>query len=221
MPWEPLEKWMDAALQAGWWHFYGSTEMFSVAVGKITGPPGEGERIPVGKPFPQVHILFLDEDGERGESGELLVSSPWVSTGYYKDTERTEESWVTVPYQSGRLEQFYRSGDLGYLKEDGRLVITGRKDSQIKHCGYRMEVGEVETALRAFPKWEEGCVLFQKETGKLWCFFNGETEEKEVKRWLKKRLPGYMLPDVYRHLSSMPHTSTMKLDRAALYHIME
>lgn len=224
MPWEPLTLWMDAAPEASWWHFYGSTEMFSVAVGKIQGKPKTGEQIPVGHPFPLAHILFLDEEGKEcdpGEPGELLLSSPWVAAGYYKDPVRTEAFWVTDPLNRGWQERFYRSGDLGYLREDGQLIVQGRKDSQIKHLGYRMELGEVEAALRLIPGWQEGCVLFQKEEGKLWCFFTGDLTEKELRKELKMRISGYMVPDVFRRLSKMPHTSSMKLDRAALYQMME
>ena len=56
MPWGPLERWMDAAPNAGWWHFYGSTEMFSVAVGKVARTHQLGDRLPVGRPFPLVHM---------------------------------------------------------------------------------------------------------------------------------------------------------------------
>ena len=75
MPWLPLKAWMDATPNADWWHFYGSTEMFSVAVGKVEGEYQAGDRLPVGRPFPIVHILFVDEDGNEvspGEPGEML-----------------------------------------------------------------------------------------------------------------------------------------------------
>ncbi|MDO5422211.1 MAG: AMP-binding protein [Eubacteriales bacterium] len=219
MPWRPLVAWMEAAPNARWWNFYGSTEAFSVAVGKVEGPPKEREPLPVGRPFPLAHLLFVDEAGREvpaGTPGEMLVSSPWISAGYYQDGTRTAAAWVNDPLKKGWQERFYHTGDVGYLREDGQLVVLGRRDAQVKHLGYRMELGEVEAALRAIPGWKDGCVLFQKETGKLWCFFVGELEEKEMRKALKGRLAGYMVPERFVRLGEMPRTASGKLDRAGL-----
>ena len=219
MSWPPLKAWMQATPNASWWHFYGSTEMFSVAVGKVTGPPRIGERLPVGKPFALTHILFLDENGEQaapGVPGEMLLHSPWVSVGYHRDAVRTQNAWVVDPLGRGNCERFYRGGDIGYLREDGQLIVLGRRDSQLKHMGYRMELGEVEAALGSIPGWQDGCVLFDREKGNLWCFYTGSLSEKTLQKELKARLARYMLPDVYVHLEELPHTASMKLNRAAL-----
>ena len=224
MPWEPLKVWMDATPGADWWHFYGSTEMFSVAVGKVDPDHKSGDRLPVGKPFSLVHILFLDENGEEavpGEPGEMYVSSPWVAVTYYRDPERTMASWVTDPLEAGWSERFFRGGDLGYLREDGQLMVLGRRDNQIKHMGYRMEIGEVDAALRKLPGIQEECVLFDSEKDMLWCFYTGGTEEKEIRAGLKEQLVRYMIPDRFVQLTEMPHTASMKLDRLALKNMME
>lgn len=223
MPWLPLKAWMDATSGADWWHFYGSTEMFSVAVGRVTGSHQADDRLPVGRPFPIVHILFVDEDGNEvppGEPGEMLVSSPMLSCGYHRDPERTQRAWVTDPLGRGWQERFYRCGDMGYLQPDGQLMVLGRRDSQIKHMGYRMELGEVEAALRALPGWQEGCVLFDQEQDKIWCFFSGALDEKQLRSGLKERLARYMLPDRYVRMEAMPHTANMKIDRQSLRQMM-
>ena len=224
MPWEPLKVWMDATPNADWWHFYGSTEMFSVAVGKVDKNHQSGDRLPVGKPFSLTHILFVDENGEEmpaGEPGEMLVSSPWVACGYHRDPERTAASWVTDPMHHGWLESFFRGGDIGYIRDDGQLMVLGRRDTQIKHMGYRMEIGEVEAALRQLPGWQDGCVLFDSGSDKLWCFFSGTLDEKQIRTALKEKLARYMLPDVFVQLEEMPHTATMKLDRSCLRKMMQ
>lgn len=219
MPWQPLKAWMEATPNADWWHFYGSTEMFSVAVGKVNRNHQNGDRLPVGKPFSLAHILFIDENGEEapaGVPGEMLVSSPWIASGYHRDKKRTAASWIDDPLGRGTLERFFRGGDMGYIREDGQLMVLGRKDSQIKHMGYRMEIGEVEEALHTLPGWQEGCVLFDAENDRLWCFYTGSLEEKQIKAGLKEKLARYMLPDRYVRLDEMPHTATMKLDRNSL-----
>ncbi len=219
MPWPPLKAWMDAAPNAGWWHYYGSTEAFSVAVGKVSPDHEPGQRLPVGRPFALAHILFLDENGQEalaGEPGEMLVSSPWIAWGYHRDAARTAASWVVDPLEHGWQERFFRTGDVGYIREDGQLMVLGRRDAQIKHMGYRMEIGEVEAALARVPGWREGCVLFDQEKDKLWCFYTGDLQEKEIKAVLKEQLARYMLPDQYVRLEEMPRTATMKLDRNSL-----
>ena len=224
MPWPPLKVWMDATPNADWWHYYGSTEAFSVAVGKVASDHVAGERLPVGRPFALAHILFLDEDGQEapaGEPGEMAVSSPWIAWGYHRDPERTKASWVIDPLERGWQERFFRTGDMGYLRPDGQLMVLGRRDNQIKHMGYRMELGEVEEALRGLNGWQEGCVLHDKEKDLIWCFFTGELDEKRIRNELKSTLARYMLPDRFVHLDDMPHTPSMKVDRVRLKAMMQ
>ena len=219
MPWEPLKVWMDATPGADWWHYYGSTEMFSVAVGRVDKNHHGGDRLPVGKPFPAVHILFLDENGKEtsaGEPGEMYVSSPWIADRYHMDPERTTASWITDPLHTGCAERFFRGGDLGYLRKDGQLMVIGRRDSQIKHMGYRMEIGEVDAAMRKIPGIREECVMFDSGKDVLWCFYTGETDEKSVRAGLKEQLAKYMIPERFVRLEEMPHTASMKLDRGKL-----
>ena len=223
MPWEPLKVWMDATPNADWWHYYGSTEMFSVAVGKVDPNHHSGDRLPVGKLFSLVHMLFLDEDGKEvpaGEPGEMYVCSPWIASGYYRDPERTASSWIADPLGKGWQEIFFRGGDLGYIREDGQLMVLGRRDSQIKHMGYRMEIGEVEAALRKLPGLREAYVLHDGEKDLLWCFHVGELDEKEIRKGLKEQLARYMIPDRFVKLDEMPHTASMKLDRLRLKNMM-
>ena len=224
MPWPPLKTWMSAAPGADWWYFYGSTEMFSVAVGKIERDYGAGERMPVGRPFEQVRILFLDEDGNEappGEPGEMLVSSPWVAASYIHSPERTAAAWTTDPLDRGEPDRYFRSGDMGFLNEAGELTVLGRKDRQIKHLGYRMELDDVDAALARLPGWQEGCARFHRPSGKIFCFYTGTLSEKEVRAGLKKGLSSYMLPDIYIHLEQMPRTATMKTDFRALDKMMD
>ena len=226
MPWQPLREWMQAAPAADFWHFYGSTEAFCVAAGKVDRDLvyRPGERLPVGRPFPMTHILFLDAEGREaapGQPGEMYISSPWVSSGYYRDRERSAESWVNDPLGRGWHERFFRTGDLGYMREDGQLTVLGRQDHQIKHFGYRMDLGDVEAALRAVPQVRESCALHQAESGRIFCFYAGDLDEKALKKALKALLAAYMLPDVYVRLPEIPHTPNMKIDRASLKRRMQ
>lgn len=219
MPYLPLRAWMKAAPLAGYYNFYGSTEAFSVAVGKVEGEHADDEVLPVGRPFRETSIIFMDEDGNENDpcqGGEMLVTSPWISSGYLHDKERTEASFLIDPLNRGFFSRYYRTGDVGRLTEKGELQVLGRRDAQIKHHGYRMELGEVEAVLRSLPGWTDGCVLFDKQQDRLFCFWTGGLTERELHAGLKAKLPRAMLPDRFIHLDEMPHTATMKLDRAVL-----
>lgn len=217
--WQTLQCWMQAAPNAGVWNFYGSTEVFSVAVWRIDRSFTDGEVIPVGVPFAQVEVLIVDEDGHplpRGERGEMLISNPWLCSGYYRDVKRTWSAFVIDPLDRGYHTRYYRTGDIGCIGADGVLTVLGRKDSQIKRAGYRMELGEVDVALRSIPGWQNGCVLYDRTSGKLCCFWDGALTQKEIQTALKKQLPRYALPDTFIHVEEMPYTATMKIDREKL-----
>lgn len=213
--WVTVQKWMTAAPEAGVWNYYGSTELYSVAVWRLNRAFDDAQIIPVGPLFDGVEIRFMGEDGQAARAngpGEMLIYTPWMATGYYGDTARTDEMFTTA--EDGR--RFYRSGDLGRLNAEKHLVVLGRKDTQIKHMGYRMEIGETERALLTVEGLDEGCCLFDKESGLLHCFYTGDADARAVCAALKKILPRYALPDQFHHLDSMPHTASMKIDRQLL-----
>lgn len=218
MPWAQLAVWMNAAPKGHAWNFYGSTEMFSVSVGKVEGNYEAGQLIPVGKPFPTVKIRFMTDDGQAaapGEAGEMYVSSPMVSQAYYRDEERSRAVYVADPLGQ-EPGVWFRSGDYGFLDAQGRLNVLGRKDSMVKHHGYRMELGEVEAALRSILGCLEACCLLDKEQDVLWAFAAGNLTEKALMDALKTKLARYMLPDKIVLLPELPHTANMKIDRQTL-----
>jgi len=172
----------------------------------------------VGRPFAEVDILFVDEDGNPADpltGGEMQISSPWICAGYHRDPERTAQAFT-----EGTPRRF-RTGDIGRMTESGELVVTGRRDSQIKHHGYRMELGETELALQAVSGWEKGCLLSDSGRDELCCFYTGALTEKQLLAALRKRLQRYMMPDRFIHLDELPYTSTMKVDRIALRKLWE
>lgn len=217
--WQTLEVWLNAAPKAKVWNFYGSTELLGVAVQRLDRAYSDSDLIPVGERYKGVEVLIVDEDGNeapRGEKGEMFIASPWLFSGYYRDAERTDAAFVSDPLDRGYRTRYYCTGDIGRIDPDGSLTVHGRKDSQIKRAGYRMELGEVEAALRVVPGWENGLVLYDKDSGKLACFWTGALTQKEIQASLKKSLPRYALPDTYIHLDEMPYTATMKIDRVKL-----
>ena len=221
MPKPQLEVWMEAAPNAAAMNFYGSTETLSVAVDPVVFPENGGV-IPVGKLLPEVSIRLISEDEQSaavGETGEIYVKSPMLSAGYYRDAERTRSSYVADPL--GQSEGiWFRTGDYGVMDENGVLSVVGRMDTMIKHHGYRMELGEVEAAVRQVSGCMEACCLLDRERDEIWCFASGQIEKTALMSELKKRLARYMLPDQCVILAAMPHNANMKIDRRALREMM-
>lgn len=104
----------------------------------------------------------------------------------------------------------YKTGDLGAYNERGELMFLGRKDSQIKKQGYRIELGEIECAINACQAVTQGCCFYQAVTQQIVCCYSGEDDEKALRGELRRRLPKYMLPDVYYHLPQFPQTMNGK-----------
>ncbi len=217
--WQTLQAWLTAAPNAGVWNFYGSTEVYSVAVWRLDRPFSDGETIPVGVPFEPVEVLLVDENDKpvpAGERGLMLIHDPWLCTCYWRDSARTDAAFVTDPLGQGSNRRYFRTGDIGQFNAEGQLIVHGRADSQIKRAGYRMELGEVEYALRTIPGWVSGCVLYDKASGQLACCYEGELTPADITRGLKKLLPKYALPDTFLQVDTLPYTATMKIDREKL-----
>lgn len=214
--WATMEAWQKAAPGCGIWNFYGSSETYSVAAWRIDRAGWEGRTIPAGTLLDGVEIRFVNEEGAPSGQGEMMIHTPWLADGYARDALRTESAFFTA--EDGR--RFYRSGDLGRFNGENQLVVTGRRDAQIKHMGYRMEIGETELALHAVEGVEDGCCLFDRESGVLHCFYTGLTEPRALLAALKRKLPRYAIPDRFHHLQALPYTVNMKLNRQELRDMM-
>jgi acyl carrier protein len=113
----------------------------------------------------------------------------------------------------------YRTGDLARMRADGQLDFLGRQDHQVKVRGNRIELGEVETALRAVPGVGEAVVAVDRDHAgqqRLVCYFTGTPTAEEVRTELGRNLPNYMVPSLFLHLPRFPLTVNGKLDRKAL-----
>ncbi len=183
----------------------------------------EADAIPLGYPIADVEVLLLNEHGmpvPAGEIGEIVVRSRFISRGYWRRADLTERVFASDPHDSS--QRTYRTGDLGVLRSDGCLEHRGRKDGQVKIRGNRIEIAEVETALRSLAGVAHAAVAVrrdQREESYLVAYVvarPGHLSISELRRGLAERLPEHMIPTAFVELDSLPQTPNGKIDRQSL-----
>jgi D-alanine--poly(phosphoribitol) ligase subunit 1 len=178
---------------------------------------------PLGRLIDNFELLIVDEDNLSvpvGEPGELCLLGPNVGKGYYNDPDRTAVAFVQNPRNKAFSEVMYKTGDLVKLNPlDGKLYICGRKDNQIKHMGYRIELEEIEAALHSLDHISEAAVLHANVNGlsRIVAIVSGkECDENQIRRDLKQIVPAYMVPSVFHREDRLPKTANGKVDRRSL-----
>ena len=180
----------------------------------------ENEVLPIGRALLNSKVFLLNERDELSDSdGEICVSGPSVASGYYGDPEETAKVFGQNPLNPFYDERIIRTGDIGYYNSNGELVIVGRKDSQIKYKGHRVETREIELAAMKNTNVKNCACLFEKEHERLVLFYEGEEEEKKLTESLKKVLPQYMIPETIR-IGKIPLLSNGKKDMAGIRQLM-
>jgi amino acid adenylation domain-containing protein len=175
----------------------------------------------VGKPFNNVSLRLYDLDQNLvpiGVAGEIYVGGAGVTSGYLNREDLTQEKFVTIDRQ-----RFYRTGDLGRFDPDGNLEFLGRTDFQIKLRGIRIELGDIEAALRQAPCVSEGVVMaHQLANGEkslvayLVLTQKSDSTIENIRQFLQANLPDYMVPAAFVVLDEMPLNPNRKVDRRAL-----
>ena len=177
--------------------------------------------IPIGSPCANSDVFILNDDNnlaEQGQTGELCVRGSSLALGYYNNPEQTALSFVQNPLNNAFPEIIYRTGDLVHINELGEIMFDGRKDFQIKHQGYRIELAEIENAVQALDEIKHACVLYQKEKKAIVLVFEASSKvtPKQLRQALQSRLPKYMLPTVFVELDALPQNPNGKIDRQKL-----
>lgn len=179
---------------------------------------------PLGQIADNFSFLIIDEAGQplpAGEIGELCLLGPNVGKGYYNDPERTAGSFVQNTGQHRYREIMYKTGDMvRFDTADGKLYIHGRRDNQIKHMGYRIELEEIEAALNRLHYVSEAAALHTNHNGlsrivAVIAASDGFVED-ELRRDLKQLIPSYMIPSVIHREETLPKNANGKVDRRSL-----
>lgn len=178
---------------------------------------------PLGKLIPNFacHILDGDVQVPAGEAGELCLGGPCVGLGYYNQPSQTEKSFTQNPLNHSFHERIYRTGDIvRYNTADSKLYFVGRKDLQIKHQGYRIELEEIQHAISKIEGIDEAVALHSNKNNLSQIIAVVATHQSltsvEIRKQLTESLPRYMIPDKIYILDRMPKNQNGKTDRQCL-----
>jgi amino acid adenylation domain-containing protein/non-ribosomal peptide synthase protein (TIGR01720 family) len=223
---DDLKYWRDHGKNMRFINEYGATET-SVAdtVYELSVILPETASIPVGKAIDNSQMYVLDSNLKPlpyGIVGEIYLSGIGLAKGYLNLPEKTAEKFLPHPFLKNKNEKIYKTGDLGKLLSDGNVVFVGRIDHQVKIKGFRVELGEIEAVM-------DNCNLIKQSVLKVWQ--NEQNENyiaayvisenvgvriQDIRDYLKKYLPIYMVPSAFVELKDIPLTINGKIDTNAL-----
>lgn len=189
---------------------------------EITHEMDETKPIPIGHHCKNVDVLILNENNQpvsKNEEGEICVRGTGLAMGYYNNPEKTAVAFVQNPLNNSYPELIYRTGDIGLINDDGEIIFKGRKDTLIKHSGYRIELAEIEHIIVNKLKLVKNCCVvynFNKKEITLIYESQEELPVAELRQKIATELPKYMIPTSYIQMQELPRGGTGKIDRALL-----
>ncbi|MBS5824841.1 MAG: amino acid adenylation domain-containing protein [Clostridium argentinense] len=199
---------------------YGPTE--NSVITTIMRDVDINKKITIGRPIDNTRIFILDKNNKLqpiGVSGELCISGEGLARGYLNKPELTKEKFILNPFEPNT--RMYKTGDLARWLPDGNIEFLGRIDNQVKIRGFRIELGEIESQLLRNEKVKETAVISRedKNNNKYICAYivgDNEINVKELREYLSKELPDYMIPAYFIQLEKIPVTPNGKVDRKVL-----
>lgn len=178
--------------------------------------------IHIGLPIHNTNFYLLDNNlnpVSKGQQGEICIGGLGLADGYLDNIKQTEKSFVYLPFKP--FERVYITGDLGFYDENDKLIFIGRKDSQIKINGNRVELEEVEECLNSLKNIDISVVCFDFEHNELIAFYMAqyEIDEHETINELKQLIPDYMIPHKYVLIEKIYYTDSGKVNRKEMLNI--
>ncbi len=207
------------------WNMYGPTE--TTVWSTTSRIAADDSPITIGRPIANTEVYVLDSHLEPvpvGVPGELYIGGAGVARGYLHRPELTTEKFIAHPFRDRESgARLYRTGDLARFRTSGELECLGRIDNQVKVRGFRIELGEIESVLGQYPGVKESVVVAREDTPgdkRLVAYVAVHQEQSlgvdALRKFLKQRLPDYMLPSQFEFLEALPLTPNGKVDRKSL-----
>ena len=209
------------------WNQYGSAESHVATAHRLSGSPSDWPTLPpIGPPITNTQVQLLDSHGRTvpiGVPGELYILGDCLARGYLTNPGLTAERFVPDPHAVGTGGRLYRTGDLARYRPDGNIEFLGRVDDQVKLRGYRIELGEIEVVLAEHPAVIEAvAAVYEDVPGdkRLAAYVvlreRCPSETDDLRTFLSRKLPDYMVPSAFEVMESLPVTPSGKVDRRAL-----
>jgi len=205
---------------------YGPTETHVVTQLKLDGDPTQWPPLPnIGIPIDETEILILDEalkQAPYGDTGELCVAGLSLADGYLNRPEMTAEKFMLWEETPGKTKRIYRTGDLARYLPDGNIDYLGRRDTQVKIRGNRVEIGEIEVLINQLNNIQQAVVVAREDvpgSKRLVAYMisgNDRPDTDYVRKSIEKQLPDFMHPSAYVWVKEFPKTTSGKVDRKAL-----
>ena len=184
------------------------------------------QSVPIGRPIHNTQIHLLDEHGREvpiGMVGEVYIGGPCVAQGYHRRPEQTAASFVDDPFSPDPAARLFRTGDSARYLPGGDIEFLGRSDRQVKVRGYRLELGEIEHQLTSHPNVKHAIIIVREDDEgdvRLVAYLLYDKEKGpeggELRTYLKKKLPDYMIPSTFVTLDSIPLLPNSKADVSKL-----
>jgi amino acid adenylation domain-containing protein len=219
---ELVQRWFAAQPAVKLVNAYGLTETSDDTNHEIMDGVPDRERVPLGSPVNNVHVYVVDEHLSPvplGAPGEIVFSGVCVGRGYINDPERTRRAFMADPHRESH--RLYRSGDYGRWLPEGKLEFLGRRDTQVKISGFRIEIGEIENTLLRLPGIRDAAVVVTgraDRSKRLVAFYSGQRplNASVLRDQLSESLPEYMVPLAFYWRKRLALTDNGKIDRKAL-----
>ncbi|MCE9671221.1 non-ribosomal peptide synthase/polyketide synthase [Myxococcus stipitatus] len=225
LPPELCREWLALMPSIPLLNAYGHTECSDdQAHFPLLSPPSSSST-PIGRPIQNLRFYVLDERLNPlplGATGELFIGGLGVGRGYLGDPSKTAEKFLPDPFSPLPGARLYKTGDLGRWNASGLLEMLGRVDFMVKLRGFRLELGEVETALSRFPSVRDAVAVVRTDSGlqRLVAYVvpraGHSLSSSDLRSFLKDSLPEHMVPSLFVLLDSLPLTPNGKVDRKAL-----
>jgi amino acid adenylation domain-containing protein len=211
-------QWYSTALVNAYGQSECSDDTLHYRIPYNTGTTG----VPIGRPSNNTRVYVLDMNRQLqplGVDGELYISGTGLAVGYLNLPELSGEKFVSDPFSPGR--KMYMTGDRGRWQADGNVEFLGRMDQQVKIKGYRIELGEIEVQLLHCEGINNGVVVSRQDEGKspylcAYVVADRQLQITELRDYLSRDLPDYMIPAHFVYLDHIPLTPNGKVDRRAL-----
>ena len=204
-------------------NIYGPTEASISVLNWACKRNDENKIVPIGFPVANMEIYLLDENKQPiadGEVGEIYIAGVGVANGYFKRPELTEKHFIKIPFVNNGKDVVYKTGDLGKKLPNGAYQFIGRKDSQIKIRGLRIELEEIEYYLNLNENITSSVVSkIDADDGvdKLVAYVipipGSKLNINEIKGDLIKHLPDYMVPSLFVQMGEFPMNLNGKVNR--------